>query len=440
MPQVHSAAPCGGPSRRQDTLQCRNPDHDGHGLITCVALHVWACSGATRNEFSKSIMFSSNALFSILLEGACRVNTSIFIGAAVLAFWMFQRAQFPHFQPEVGGHAPAASLYGFVVLLSLAVLSSTLILSGISRVTVGVGEVAGPSVKLESEHLAQSRSCRDHCCLSMYSRSHAVGIVLAGFLMALIYLGGEAAQKRRFLFLPGDYRHLFQECRSSSCSAPMCSSTTVCAIDRQRQRHHDHDRTPHSHSCWHAMQPCRRFRRPWRTGDRAHRRDQSWRRRHDSWSVPLPALPRRQNRARRAPPHTGWCTRGCRNGDDLCFLRARLQPIRPPAVGFHDHFRHRTLSAIGQHYISRQPAGAQADCHSVTVRHSGTRNGSSSNRMQWFYLFFPDLCRNRWDTGENVPDYCSRLSVNRPRPRTYIINVWTVRSRLQKVAFGGAMA
>lgn len=141
-------------------------------------------------NFPQSIMFSDNALFSILLEGS-RVNTSIYItGFAVLAFWLFNARSFMHFQLEVGGHAPAASRYaGFS---SRQTVWFSLVVSGMTAGLAGIGEVAGPVGQL---NLNISPGYGFAAIIVAYlGRLHALGIVLAGFLMALIYLGGEAAQ------------------------------------------------------------------------------------------------------------------------------------------------------------------------------------------------------------------------------------------------------
>ena len=141
-------------------------------------------------NFPQSIMFGDNALFSILLEGS-RVNTSIYLTlTAVLAFWLFNARSFMHFQLEVGGHAPAASRYaGFS---SRQTVWFSLVVSGITAGLAGVGEIAGPVGQL---NLNISPGYGFAAIIVAYlGRLHALGIVLAGLLMALIYLGGEAAQ------------------------------------------------------------------------------------------------------------------------------------------------------------------------------------------------------------------------------------------------------
>ena len=141
-------------------------------------------------NFPQSIMFGDNALFSILLEDS-RVNSSVFMTLfAVVAFWLFNARSFMHFQLEVGGHAPAASRYaGFSVRQTVWF---SLVMSGMTAGLAGVGEIAGPVGQL---NLNISPGYGFAAIIVAYlGRLHAFGIVLAGFLLALIYLGGEAAQ------------------------------------------------------------------------------------------------------------------------------------------------------------------------------------------------------------------------------------------------------
>lgn len=155
-------------------------------------------------NFPQSIMFGDSALFGILLEGS-RVNTSLFITLfAVLGFWLFNARSFLAFQLEVGGQAPAAARYaGFSAQRTVWF---SLVLSGLTAGLAGVGEVAGPVGQL---NLNISPGYGFAAIIVAYlGRLHALGIVLAGCLMALIYLGGEAAQVA--LQLPAAITGIFQ--------------------------------------------------------------------------------------------------------------------------------------------------------------------------------------------------------------------------------------
>ena len=179
-------------------------------MLTYVATFIlsYMVNGPFRDpegmNFPQSVMFDDNALFRILLEGS-RINTSVFITLfAVLAFWLFNARSFLAYQLEVGGEAPAASRYaGFsatrTVWFSLAI-------SGLTAGLAGVGEIAGPVGQL---NLNISPGYGFAAIIVAYlGRLHALGIVLAGCLMALIYLGGEAAQVS--LQMPSAITGIFQ--------------------------------------------------------------------------------------------------------------------------------------------------------------------------------------------------------------------------------------
>ena len=179
-------------------------------MLTYVATFIlsYMVNGPWRDpegmNFPQSVMFGDSALFGILLEGS-RVNTSVFITLfAVLAFWLFNAKSFLAYQLEVGGQAPAASRYaGFSAQRTIWF---SLVMSGLTAGLAGVGEVAGPVGQL---NLNISPGYGFAAIIVAYlGRLHALGIVLAGFLMALIYLGGEAAQVS--LQMPAAITGIFQ--------------------------------------------------------------------------------------------------------------------------------------------------------------------------------------------------------------------------------------
>lgn len=179
-------------------------------MLTYVATFIlsYMVNGPWRDpegmNFPQSIMFGDSALFGILLEGS-RVNTSIFITLfAVLAFWLFNARSFLAYQLEVGGQAPAASRYaGFSAKQTVWF---SLVISGLTAGLAGVGEIAGPVGQL---NLNISPGYGFAAIIVAYlGRLHAVGIVFAGCLMALIYLGGEAAQVS--LQMPAAITGIFQ--------------------------------------------------------------------------------------------------------------------------------------------------------------------------------------------------------------------------------------
>lgn len=179
-------------------------------MLTYVAsfLLTYLIQGPWRDpegmNFPQSIMFGDAATLPLLFDGM-RVNVSIFITLAVsLAFWLFTSKSFLSYQLNVGGLAPQASRYaGFSAKSTVWV---SLLLSGLTAGLAGVGEIAGPVGQL---NLNISPGYGFAAIIVAYiGRLHAVGIILSGLLMALIYLGGEAAQVS--LQLPAAITGLFQ--------------------------------------------------------------------------------------------------------------------------------------------------------------------------------------------------------------------------------------
>ena len=179
-------------------------------MLTYVAnfFLAWLVHGVWRDpagmNFPQSIMFSDTDLFSPLFQGM-RLNTSIFISAAsVLIFWVLVKKSFLAYRLEVGGAAPTAARYaGFPARATVWV---SLCLSGLTAGLAGVGEIAGPVGQL---NLNISPGYGYAAIIVAYlGRLHPLGIVLAGLLMALLYLGGEAAQMS--LQLPAAITGLFQ--------------------------------------------------------------------------------------------------------------------------------------------------------------------------------------------------------------------------------------
>ena len=179
-------------------------------MLTYVANYLlsWLVHGVWRDpggmNFPQSVMFGDAAMFPILFEGN-RLNASIFIAlASVLVFWLLVKRSFLAYQLEVGGQAPLAARYaGFPARATVWV---SLCLSGLTAGLAGVGEIAGPIGQL---NLNLSPGYGYAAIIVAYlGRLHPLGIVLAGLLMALLYLGGEAAQMT--LQLPAAITGLFQ--------------------------------------------------------------------------------------------------------------------------------------------------------------------------------------------------------------------------------------
>ncbi len=186
----------------EETLTTLMLTYVANFLLSWLVHGVWRDPGGM--NFPQSVMFGDAAMFPILFEGN-RLNASIFIAvASVLVFWVLVKRSFLAYQLEVGGQAPLAARYaGFAARGTVWV---SLCLSGLTAGLAGVGEVAGPIGQL---NLNLSPGYGFAAIIVAYlGRLHPLGIVLSGLLMALLYLGGEAAQMT--LQLPAAITGLFQ--------------------------------------------------------------------------------------------------------------------------------------------------------------------------------------------------------------------------------------
>ncbi|WP_026259359.1 ABC transporter permease [Uliginosibacterium gangwonense] len=179
-------------------------------MLTYVATYVlsylvsgpWRDPGGT--NFPQSIMFGESAMFEPLFDGL-RLNSSIFITiVAVPLFWLFVSRSFRAYQLAVGGLAPAAARYaGFSARSGVWI---SLVISGLTAGLAGAMEAAGPVGQLT---LSLSPGYGYAAIIVAWvGRLHPIGIVLSGLLLALIYLGGEAAQVS--MQLPSAISWLFQ--------------------------------------------------------------------------------------------------------------------------------------------------------------------------------------------------------------------------------------
>lgn len=155
-------------------------------------------------NFPQTRMFDASALFSILMEGT-RLNSSLFIAlAAVAVGWFFLRRSVLGYQMRVAGLSGAAASYAGISARKTVWVG--MIAGGVAAGLAGVGEVAGPIGQLLP--VVSPGYGFAAIIVAFVGRLHPVGIVLASLLMALLYLGGEAAQLN--LNLPAAITGLFQ--------------------------------------------------------------------------------------------------------------------------------------------------------------------------------------------------------------------------------------
>lgn len=155
-------------------------------------------------NFPESVMFSEAATLPVLLEGT-RLHLGLALGlAAVVLVWVLLSRTLLGFQIKVVGNAQGAAAYAgyqrkrviWIGLLSGGALAG---IAGLCEVAGPIGQLL-PTISPGYGFAA--------IIVAFLGRLHPFGIVLASLLMALLYLGGEAAQIE--LALPQAVTGLFQ--------------------------------------------------------------------------------------------------------------------------------------------------------------------------------------------------------------------------------------
>ncbi len=141
-------------------------------------------------NFPESRMFHDSALLPIIWDG-----TGLHIGALILIFiiitiWILLSRHIIGFQIRVVGMAPRAA--GFAGFNQNKIIWFVLLVGGGMAGLAGMFEVAGPYGQLVPS-IPQGYGFTA-IIVAFLGRLHPIGILLAGLLMSLTYLGGEAAQ------------------------------------------------------------------------------------------------------------------------------------------------------------------------------------------------------------------------------------------------------
>lgn len=171
-------------------------------------LLVYVVNGPLRNPegygFPESRQFHDSATWEPLFVGI-RANASLFLalGALIGLYFLLSRL-YLGFQIRTAGIAPAAAHYAGINASRMTWLS--LLIGGGAAGLAGVNEVAGPIGQLLPDISPQYGFAA--IIVAYLGRLHPVGILLAGLLMALIYLGGESAQVA--LQVPSSVTGIFQ--------------------------------------------------------------------------------------------------------------------------------------------------------------------------------------------------------------------------------------
>ena len=155
-------------------------------------------------NFPQSEPLAKVALFPIILENT-RLNASVFIAlAAVVLGWLLISRSFVGFQLQVAGLAENAARYaGFK---SRRMVWIGMLAGGLAAGLAGVGEIAGPLGQIFPT--ASPGYGYTAIIVAFLGRLNPIGILLAGLLMSLLYLSGDAAQM--LLGMPSSITALFQ--------------------------------------------------------------------------------------------------------------------------------------------------------------------------------------------------------------------------------------
>ena len=141
-------------------------------------------------NFPESRLFHDSAVLPIIIEGSrLHIGFLLALFIAVLT-WMFTIKHIIGFQIRVIGLAPAAA--SFAGFKQKKLIWITLLFSGGTAGLAGALEVAGPIGQIVP--VISPGYGFTAIIVAFLGRLHPLGVVLAGILMALTYLGGDAAQ------------------------------------------------------------------------------------------------------------------------------------------------------------------------------------------------------------------------------------------------------
>ncbi len=140
--------------------------------------------------FPESRLFEADAVLPILWTGTRVHLGALFALLAVAGGWLLIARTFIGFQIKVIGLTPAAA--GYAGFDQKRIVWLALLLSGALAGIAGMGEVAGPIGQVTAG--ISPGYGYTAIIVAFLGRLHPVGILLAALLMALSFIGGEAAQ------------------------------------------------------------------------------------------------------------------------------------------------------------------------------------------------------------------------------------------------------
>ncbi len=141
-------------------------------------------------NFPESRLFPDAGIMPLILEGTRLHLGALLALAAVLGAWFMLARTLIGFQIKVVGQAPRAA--GFAGFSGKRMIWFSMLLSGGLAGLAGLGEVAGPIGQLIPT--ISPGYGFTAIIVAFLGRLHPLGVLFAGLLMALSYLGGENAQ------------------------------------------------------------------------------------------------------------------------------------------------------------------------------------------------------------------------------------------------------
>ena len=168
----------------------------------------WLVRGPWRDPqgygFPGSRAFSEAATMPLLVEGSRLHLGLIFAMVAVVAGWFLIRHTLVGFAIRVMGQAPRAGAFGGFSRNRTTLI--TFLISGGLAGLAGICEVAGPIGKLDVT--ISPGYGFTAIIVAFLGRLNPIGILIAGFVLAVTYIGGETAQIT--LGLSSDTARVFQ--------------------------------------------------------------------------------------------------------------------------------------------------------------------------------------------------------------------------------------
>ena len=153
----------------------------------------WLVRGPWRDpqgyNFPQSVPFEGWQLLPVLGEGRVHIGAFLAVIAALVLFFMMDRS-LRGFEIRVVGRAPRAG--AFAGFAEKRVIWFCFLLSGALAGLAGLCEVAGPSGQLQP-NISPGYGFTA-IIVAFLGRLNPIGVIFAGIVLAISYLGGEAVQ------------------------------------------------------------------------------------------------------------------------------------------------------------------------------------------------------------------------------------------------------